>query len=73
MQVEEQAPTFFLYLVVFATAKTPFLIALVHKWCKTTWLGTGNTDASSVIEGIFDVSIVMMRESEMGARSTGGG
>ena len=53
---------FFLYLVVFPTANTPFLIALVHKWCSTTWLGTGNTDPSSVNGGIFIVSIARVLE-----------
>jgi type II restriction/modification system DNA methylase subunit YeeA len=33
---ETKKPTFFLYLVVFPTAKTPFLIALVLKCCNTT-------------------------------------
>jgi hypothetical protein len=42
-------PTFFRYLVVFPTARTPFRMALVLKWCNTTWEGTGKTLASSVI------------------------
>lgn len=53
---------FFLYLVVLATANTPFLIALVHKWCKTTWEGTGRTEASSVNKGTVDVSMVIDRD-----------
>lgn len=43
--------TFFLYRVVFATANTPFRIALVLRWCRITWLGTGNTLASSARPG----------------------
>lgn len=38
---------FFLYRVVFPTANTPFLIALVLRWCSTTCEGTGKTEASS--------------------------
>ena len=41
--------TFLRYLVVLATARTPLRIALVLKWCSTTWLGTGRTLPSSAI------------------------
>src|ERR1700685_238711 len=39
--------TFFLYRVVFPTANTPFLIALVLRWCSTRCERTGKTEASS--------------------------
>ena len=42
------------YRVVFPTAKTPFLIALVLRWCSTTCEGTGRTELSSVIAGVFE-------------------
>jgi hypothetical protein len=62
---ETKKPTFFLCLVVFPTAKTPFLIALVLKCCNTTWLGTGkNTTIIIVIEGIVELSIVIVLEPE---------
>ena len=51
--------TFFLYLVVLATAKTPFLIALVHRCCMTTCEGTGKTLLSSVSAGMFSMSSVI--------------
>ena len=72
---KENKLTFFLYRVVWATASTPFLIALVHRWCSTTWLGTGSTLLSSVSVGRFESSSVMAREPVIGARSgrEGGG
>lgn len=32
-------------------------MALVHRWCSTTWLGTGSTLASSVSGGVFEGSM----------------
>ena len=56
-----RAPTFLRYRVVFATASTPFRIALVLRWCSTTWLGTGSTLPSSAIPGVSSLTAFAMR------------
>ena len=50
-----QMLTFFLYRVVFPTARTPFLMALVQRCCSTTWEGTGSTLVSSAKPGAYNL------------------